>query len=153
MPANLENSTMATGLEKLSFHASPQERQCWRMLKLLYNYIHLTHQQSNAQNSPSQASPVSESWLPMFSLDLEKAEEWEFKLPTSIGSSKNQEIQEHLLLINWLCQRLWLWITKTCGKFIKRWEYQTKWHVSWEIRMQAKKQQLGLDMKQQTGSR
>ena len=33
------------------------------MIKLLYNCIHLTRQQSNAQNSPSQASPVSESWL------------------------------------------------------------------------------------------
>ena len=37
----------------------------------------------------------------VFNLDLEKAEEWEIKLPTSIGSSKNQEIQEHLLLINY----------------------------------------------------
>ena len=34
MPANLENSTVATGLEKVSFHSSPKERQCQRMLKL-----------------------------------------------------------------------------------------------------------------------
>ena len=37
-------------------------------------------------------------------------------------------------------------------KFFKRWEYQTTWPVSWEICMQVKKQQLELDMKQQTGS-
>ena len=35
MPANLENSAAATGLEKVSFHSNPKERQCQRMLKLL----------------------------------------------------------------------------------------------------------------------
>ena len=39
-----------------------------------------------------------------------------------------------------------------CGKFWKRWEYQTTWPVSWEICMQVRKQQLELDMEQQTGS-
>ena len=34
MPANLENSAVATGLEKFSFHSNPKERQCQRMLKL-----------------------------------------------------------------------------------------------------------------------
>ena len=45
-----------------------------------------------------------------------------------------------------------LWITINCGKFWKRWEYQTTWLASWEICMQIKKQQLELDMEQQTGS-
>ena len=35
MPANLENSAVATGLEKVSFHSNPKERQCQIMLKLL----------------------------------------------------------------------------------------------------------------------
>ena len=39
MPANLENSAVATGLEKVSFHSSPKERQCQRMLKLLHNLL------------------------------------------------------------------------------------------------------------------
>ena len=56
MPANLENSAMATGLEKVSFHSNPKERQCQRMLKLPHNCTHLTHLQNEAQNSPSQAS-------------------------------------------------------------------------------------------------
>ena len=43
MPANLENSAVATGLENVNFHFNPKERQCQRMLKLLYNCIHLTH--------------------------------------------------------------------------------------------------------------
>ena len=41
MPANLENS-VATGLEKVSFHSNPKERQCQRMLKLQHNCTHLT---------------------------------------------------------------------------------------------------------------
>ena len=43
MSANLENSTMATGLDKVSFHSNPKEKQCQRMLKLLHNCSHLTH--------------------------------------------------------------------------------------------------------------
>ena len=38
-------------------------------------------------------------------------------------------------------------------KFLKRWEYQTTLPASWEICMQVKKQQLEVDMKQQTGSK
>ena len=40
---NLENSAVATGLEKVSFRSSPKERQCQRMLKLLHNCTHLSH--------------------------------------------------------------------------------------------------------------
>ena len=42
MPANLENSAGATGLEKVNFHSNPEERQCQRMLKLPHNFTHLT---------------------------------------------------------------------------------------------------------------
>ena len=42
-PANLENSAVATGLEKVSFHSNPKERQCQRMLKLPHDCTHLTH--------------------------------------------------------------------------------------------------------------
>ena len=42
MPANLENSAVATALEKVSFHFNPKERQCQRMLKLLHSCTHLT---------------------------------------------------------------------------------------------------------------
>ena len=43
MAANLENSAVATGLEKVSFHSNPKERQCQRMLELPHNCTHLTH--------------------------------------------------------------------------------------------------------------
>ena len=48
---------------------------------------------------------------------------------------------------------LTVWITTNCGKFLKRWEYQTIWPASWEICVQVKKQQLELDMEQQIGSK
>ena len=48
---------------------------------------------------------------------------------------------------------LTVWITTNCGKFLKRWAYQTTWPASWEICIQVKKQQLELDMAQQTGSK
>ena len=39
------------------------------------------------------------------------------------------------------------------GKFWNRWEYQTTWPASWETYMQVRKQQLDLDMEEQTGSK
>ena len=48
---------------------------------------------------------------------------------------------------------LTVWITTKCGKFWKRWEYQTTWPASWETYMQVRKQQLELYMEQQTGSK
>ena len=52
-----------------------------------------------------------------------------------------------------LLKPLTVWITINCGKFWKRWEYQTSWPTSWETYMQVRKQQLELDMEQQTGSK
>ena len=46
-----------------------------------------------------------------------------------------------------------VWITINCGKFWKRWEHQTTWPDSWETYMQVRKQQLELDVEQQTGSK
>ena len=53
MPENLEKSTVATGLEKVSLHSNPKENQCQRMFKLLHNCTHFTCQQEFAQNPPS----------------------------------------------------------------------------------------------------
>ena len=48
---------------------------------------------------------------------------------------------------------LTVWITTNSGKFWKEWEYQTTLPASWEINKQVKRQQLKLDMEQQTGSK
>ena len=89
MPANLENSAVATGLEKVRFHSNPKEEQA-KECSNYHTIVLLSH-----------ASKVMFKILParlqqylnfhMFKLVLEKAEELEIKLPTSAGSSKKQE--------------------------------------------------------------
>ena len=63
--------------------------------------------------------------------------------------------EKHLFLLYWSQKPklLTVWITINCGKFWKRWEYQTTWPASWEICMRVRKQQLELDMEQQNGSK
>ena len=89
----------------------------------------------------------------MFKLDLEKAEEPEIKLPTSAGSSKKQESSRKTSISALLTmpKPLTVWIMTNYGKFLNRWEYQTTWPATWEICVQVRKQQLELDMEQQTG--
>ena len=84
----------------------------------------------------------------MLKLVLEKAEEPEIKLPISAGSWIKQESSRKTSISALLTmpKPLAVWITTNCGKFWKRWEYQTTWPASWETCMQVKKQQLELDM-------
>ena len=91
----------------------------------------------------------------MIKLFLEKAEEPEIQLPTSAGSSKKQESSRKTSIsaLFTMPKPLTVWITTNCGKFWKRWEYQTTWLASWETYMQVRKQQLEMDMEQQIGSK
>ena len=93
--------------------------------------------------------------LQMFKLVLERAEETEIKLPTSAGSWKKQESSRKTSLsaLLTLPKPLTVWITINCGKFWKSWEYRTTWSASWETCMWVRKQQLELDMEQQTDSK
>ena len=74
---------------------------------------------------------------------------------SSAGSSKKQECSRKTSISALLTmpKPLTVWITINCVKFWKRWEYQTTWPDSWETYMQVRKQQLELDMEQQTGSK
>ena len=94
----------------------------------------------------------------MFKLDLEEAEEPEVKLPTSIDwiIDKAREFQKNInfCFIDYAkafdCvdhNKLWKILQEM------RWEYQTTWPASWEICIQIRRQQLELDMEQQTGSK
>ena len=78
----------------------------------------------------------------MFKLVLEKTEEPEIKLPISVGSLKKQESSRKTSLSALLTmpKPLTVWMTINCGKFRKRWEYQTTWLASWETYMQVRKQ-------------
>ena len=93
--------------------------------------------------------------IQMFKLVLEKAEEPEIKLPTSSGSWKKQESSRKNIYFSFIDyakafdyvdhNKLW--------KILKEMKYQTTWPASWQICMQVRKQQLELDMEQQTGSK
>ena len=91
----------------------------------------------------------------MFKLVLEKAEEPEIKLPTSTGSWKKQESSRKNIYFCFIdyAKAINCVDHDNCGKFWKRWEYQTTWPASWETYMQVRKQQLEQDMEQQTGSK
>ena len=64
---------------------------------------------------------------------------------------KAREFQKNIYFCFIDYAKAFVWITINCGKFWKRWEYQTTWLASWETYMQVRKQQLELDMEQQTG--
>ena len=96
MPANLENSAVATGLENVSFHSSPKEgnaKECSN-----YHTVALISHASKVMLKILQAR-IQQTWtmnFQMLKLVLEKAEEPEIKLPTSTGSSKKQEFQKNI---------------------------------------------------------
>ena len=90
----------------------------------------------------------------IFELDLEKAEEPEIKLPVFIGAHRRgKRIPGKKSTSLSTLKSLTLWIITNCGKFLKRWEYQTTLPVSWDPCVQVRKQQLELDMEERTGSK
>ena len=119
MPANLENSAVATGLKKVSFHSNPKERQCqkysnYRIIalishadKVMLKILHARLQQYLTVN------------FQMFKLVLAKAEEPEIKCPTSAGSLKRQESSKKTSISALLTMpmSLTVWIPINCVKF------------------------------------
>ena len=88
--------------------------------------------------------------VPDVQAGFRKAEEPEIKLPTSIGSLQKQEGSRETSAFDYTKA---FGIMTNCGKFFKRWDYQTTWSAFWEIFLRVRKQQLELDMEQQTGSK
>ena len=87
----------------------------------------------------------------MFQVVLEKARDPIANMHWII--EKAREFQKNITSASLtMLKPLTVWITANCGKFFKRWERQTTWPASLEIFMQVRKQQLELDMEQQTGS-
>ena len=125
--ANLENSAVATGLETVCFHSNPKERQCQSMFKLPHNCTHLTCQQSNNQNSQRQASMYLNQELPDVQDGFRKGRGKRDRITKSVGSPKKQESSRKTSIsaLLTMTKPLTVWITTNCGKFFKRWEYQT----------------------------
>ena len=87
---------------------------------------------------------------------LRKGKRTRDKLPTSTGLSRKQESSRKtsISVLLTMPKTLTLWITANWKILTrKRWEYQTTWLAFWEICIQVRKQQLELDMEQQTGSK
>ena len=91
MSANLENSAVATGLEKVSFHFNLKERQCQRMFKLLHTALISHTSKVMLKILQDRLQQYVNCELQMCKLVVEKAEEPEIKLPTFAGSLKKQE--------------------------------------------------------------
>ena len=147
MPATLENSAVATGLEKVSVHSNPKECSNYHTLafikhvsKVMFKILQARLQQYLNQELPD----------------------------VQVGFRKGRGTRVQIANIRWLMKKarefqktsaslttlkpLTVWITTNYGKLLKRWEYQTTCPASWEICMQVRKQQLELEMEQQTGS-
>ena len=88
-------------------------------------------------------------------LEIVSRNKWYEPLPTSTGSLKKQESSRKTSIsaLMTMPKPLTVRITINYGKFWNRWEYQATWPASWEIYMQVRKQQLELDMEQQTCSK
>ena len=122
MPANLENSAVATGLEKVSFHSNAKERQSQKEIPKnvqTTTQLRLSHMLAKEWSKFTKLG-FNRTWtekFQMFKLDLEKAEEPEIKLPTFTGSLKKQESSRKTSVSASLTmlKPLTVWIT-TAGK-------------------------------------
>ena len=142
-----------TGKGEFSFQS--QRKAIQSMLKLLHNCTHL-----NASTVMLKILQARLQWyvnheLPDVQAGFRKGRGTRDLIPTSTGSSKKQESSRKTSISALLTMpKPWtVWITINCGKFWRRWEYQTTWPASWETCMQVRKQQLELGMEQQTGSK
>ena len=155
MPQNLENSAVATGLEKSVFIPIPKKGNA----KECSNYHTIAH-----------ISHASKVMLKILQDRLQRYVNCE--LPdVQAGFKKGRETRDQIANICWIIEKArefqkniyfcFIDYVKAfdcvdhtnSGKFWKRWEYQTTWPASWEICMQVRKQELELDMVQQTGSK
>ena len=127
MPANLENSAVATGPQKVSFHSNPKERQC---------------QECSNYHTIALISHASKEVLKILQARLQQYVNRE--LPdVQAGIRKGRGTRDQIANIHWIIKKarisrktsisalstmpkpLTVWIIINCGKFFKRWEYQT----------------------------
>ena len=127
MPANLENSAVATGLEKVSFHSNPKERQCQRMLT--YYTIALISHASKVMLTILQArlQQYVNHELPEVQACFRKGRGTRDQITNICWIIEKQESSRKTSISALLTmpKPLTVWITINCGKFLKRWEYQT----------------------------
>ena len=120
MSENLENSAVATGLEKVSFHSNPKERQ---------------RKESSNYRTIALISHVSKVTLKILQARLQQYMNRGFP-DVQAGFRKGRGTRDQTANIRWIIEKessrktsmsalLTMWITTNCGKFFKRWVYQT----------------------------
>jgi len=127
MPANLENSAMATGLENVSFHSNPKERQCQRMFKLCTVALISHPSKAMLQILQARLQQYVHHELPDVQAGFRKGRGTRDQIVNIIELSKKQQSSRETSTSALLTmpKSLTEWITTNCGKFLKRWEYQT----------------------------
>ena len=154
MPANLVNSTVATGLEMFSFHSNPKERQCQRTLKLLHSCAQFT---------------CYKVMLKILRARLQQYMNWE--LPDiQAGFRKDRGTRDKIANIRWIIQKgrefqknIYCFIDHAKAfdyvahsilwRILTEMEMPDHLTASWETCIQVKNQQLELDMEYQTSSK
>ena len=138
-------------MEKVSFHSNLKERHAKECSN--YHTIALISHASKVMLKILQAS--LQQYKNCGLSDVQAGFRKRLRNQKSAGPSKKQKSSRKTLTFALLTtpKLLNVWITINCGKFFKRWEHQTTCPASWEISMQVRKQQLELDMEQQTGSK
>ena len=154
-PENLENSAVATWLEKVSFQSNPKKgnaKECSN-----YHTIALISQASKVMLKILQAGlqQYVNHELPDVQAGFRKGRGTRDQIANIcwiIGKAREFQKNIYFCFIDYT-KALTVWITTSFGKFLKKWEFQTILPAFWEICRQVKKQQSELDMKQQTGSK
>ena len=113
MPANLENSTVVTGWEKVSFHSNLKERQCQGMFKLPLNCIHSHTSKLMLKILEARLQQYTNCQLPDVQAGFRKGREPEVTLPTSVESyQKTREFQKNIYFCLIDYSEAFVWITK-----------------------------------------
>ena len=151
MPATMENSAVATGLEKSVFIPIPKKgnvKECSNYhtiaLILYTNKVMLKILQTRLQQYMNHE-------LPDVQTGFRKGRGTRYQIANIrwiIRKASESQKDISFCFIDY-AKAFDVWITTNCEKFLKRWEYQTTLPASWEICMQVRKQQLELDMEQQ----
>ena len=126
MPTNLENSAVTTGLEKVSFHSNPKERQCHKMFQLLQNCTHFTCYNIMLKILPTRLQQYINHELPDVQAGFRKGRGTKDQISNIcwIIEKAREFPKKSTLVLLTMPKCLTVWITKNCGKFFKRWEYQ-----------------------------
>ena len=131
----------------------------------LWMEVRDTVQETGIKIIPKKKKCKKAKWLSEEALQITVKSSYEpWTSRCSSGFRKGRGTRDQIANIRWIMEKqessrktsisplltmpkpLTVWITRNCGKFWKRWEYQTTWPPSWGICMQVRKQQLELDM-------